>query len=450
MKHLRYNRVISCLMLSTRPMPSFSLVLPSSRETIKGTRVSRRPRKTRIQSLPMLPCESRIDRVCWNLAQRQRRPRKTLGVPSTASVPRRYLGQREQQVGRLFRRIFGFSPLKIAVAIITVMLGLCARCAPAMALSAVDANVGRSIVSRQVQVQVESAFRVVVASLLGSLLGFQRFSAPRNGGQSTGAGMRTMALVSLGACVFCMCGTHGFAVHCATESFPGMEYASVDSSRMASNVATGVGFIGAGVITNNRSPDGTYDLESAVRGLTTAATIWMSAAVGAAAGAGMYFAASQFVILCLVVLRLGEWMEHTKDEGPKKMKSGPREGTDEGISEVKNVPPSIQLSELNAEPELQTKSWTESLDANITVVEELGPAQSNTLAVELANSTQTEDENIENDNELESKSVDPLVEKFLQRGGTVASKSASGEDLGFAEANHTDSDDDSDSQQIIR
>jgi len=127
------------------------------------------------------------------------------------------------------------------------------------------------------------------ATAVGAIIGFERSTSDRP------AGVRTMSLVSLGASAFTLCSLHGF-----TGNF--------DSSRMASNVASGVGFIGAGVITNNsasgyanKAGGGLYS----VRGLTTAAAIWVSAAVGVTAGTGMYFL-SMFSAVCTVgVLRLG-------------------------------------------------------------------------------------------------------------------------------------------------
>ena len=103
--------------------------------------------------------------------------------------------------------------------------------------------------------EVLMALRVVVALVLGEFVGWE----PRE------AGIRTYAAVSLGACVFALKSNH-----LTTGSHP---------HGGAADVVTGIGFLGAGVILHERGN---------VVGLTTAATIWATAAVGLAAGYGMY------------------------------------------------------------------------------------------------------------------------------------------------------------------
>jgi putative Mg2+ transporter-C (MgtC) family protein len=107
-----------------------------------------------------------------------------------------------------------------------------------------------------------------------------------------------MSLVSMGAAVFTICGTYGFA------NFP-----KVDASRMAANVASGVGFVGAGVITTSmrrqdkRNPN--IPQNNIVHGLTTAATIWISAAVGVSCGVGLLRVATTAVFVTIFILRMG-------------------------------------------------------------------------------------------------------------------------------------------------
>jgi putative Mg2+ transporter-C (MgtC) family protein len=113
---------------------------------------------------------------------------------------------------------------------------------------------------------VEATLRVLLAVALGAGIGYQRERAGK------AAGLRTLVLVATGAALFTVVSVFGFGAQ------------GVDISRVAAGVVVGVGFIGAGVILRGRS-------EEEVAGLTTAATIWVTAGVGLAAGAGMYLVA---------------------------------------------------------------------------------------------------------------------------------------------------------------
>lgn len=106
--------------------------------------------------------------------------------------------------------------------------------------------------------------RFLLAAALGAGIGYQRERAGK------AAGIRTHVLVSSGAALFTLVSIYGFTG------------ATVDISRVAAGVVVGIGFIGAGVILRGQR-------EKEVAGLTTAATIWITAAVGLAVGAGMYW-----------------------------------------------------------------------------------------------------------------------------------------------------------------
>ena len=110
--------------------------------------------------------------------------------------------------------------------------------------------------------------RLLLAIALGALIGYQRERANK------AAGLRTHTLISLGAAVFTVVSIFGFS-------------GAVDPSRVAAGVVAGVGFIGAGVIFRGMRGEGV----TGVAGLTTAASIWASAAVGLAAGAGLWLIA---------------------------------------------------------------------------------------------------------------------------------------------------------------
>jgi len=126
---------------------------------------------------------------------------------------------------------------------------------------------------------VEAILRVLLAVGLGAGIGYQRERAGK------AAGLRTLVLVGAGAALFTVVSIFGFG----TEG--------VDISRVAAGVVVGVGFIGAGVILRGQR-------EEEVAGLTTAATIWVTAAIGLAAGAGMYLVAVIAAAIILGILLL--------------------------------------------------------------------------------------------------------------------------------------------------
>lgn len=121
--------------------------------------------------------------------------------------------------------------------------------------------------------------RLCVAALLGAVVGVERESASR------GAGVRTHALVALGSALFTVAGAYGFS------DIPRAD--NVDPARVAAQVAAGVGFIGAGAIIRHGV---------AVVGVTTAASVWLAASIGVAAGAGGYLAALIATALAIAVL----------------------------------------------------------------------------------------------------------------------------------------------------
>jgi putative Mg2+ transporter-C (MgtC) family protein len=124
---------------------------------------------------------------------------------------------------------------------------------------------------------------VLVALVIGLALGLEREI------RGYAAGLRTMALVAAGACLFTGLGL-----------IPGLGR-NVDPTRIAAQIVTGVGFLGAGSILRQGED---------VRGLTTAASIWVAAAIGMAVGFGYYTTAvvsTVFVLLTLVALR---WVEN--------------------------------------------------------------------------------------------------------------------------------------------
>jgi len=126
---------------------------------------------------------------------------------------------------------------------------------------------------------LELSLRLGVAAAAAVLLGLDR----ELHGQA--AGIRTHALVAVGAALFTVTGAYGFS---DVDRGP-----DVDPARIAAQVASGVGFLGAGAILRQGF---------GVKGLTTAATLWLSAALGVASGAGAYPAVAVGTILMLIIL----------------------------------------------------------------------------------------------------------------------------------------------------
>lgn len=135
--------------------------------------------------------------------------------------------------------------------------------------------------------EVELVLRLALAAGLGAVIGVEREWRDRT------AGLRTHMLVCLGSAAFTIVSAYGFAEW--YSSIPGDQRSTVvsDPTRIAAQIVTGIGFLGAGAIF--RSDDG-------VRGLTTAASLWMMAAIGLAAGAGYYELAVASTVLMLIIL----------------------------------------------------------------------------------------------------------------------------------------------------
>jgi putative Mg2+ transporter-C (MgtC) family protein len=125
-------------------------------------------------------------------------------------------------------------------------------------------------------IDLEMFLRLLLAVILGGVIGFQR---ERSGKE---AGLRTNMLICLGSALLTVLSIY---------AFPGS-----DPARIAAGIATGIGFIGAGVILRQGG--------GIVVGLTSAATIWAVAGIGIAAGAGLYIIAPSATVLVLIVLLL--------------------------------------------------------------------------------------------------------------------------------------------------
>ncbi|WP_426451486.1 MgtC/SapB family protein [Paenibacillus sp. S-38] len=123
--------------------------------------------------------------------------------------------------------------------------------------------------------------RLILAVLLGGIIGFEREQS------SHAAGLRTHILVCLGSTLVMLLSMYGFS------EFARLDNVRLDPARLAAQVISGIGFLGAGTILYTGKT---------ITGLTTAASLWVVAAIGLANGAGFYYAAGLACVLSLISL----------------------------------------------------------------------------------------------------------------------------------------------------
>ena len=168
--------------------------------------------------------------------------------------------------------------------------------------------------------------RLLVALILGAVVGLERER------QERAAGLRTVTMVSLGSCLFTIVGAYGFP--------------NTDPSRVAAQIVTGIGFLGAGTI---------FLRKDLVRGLTTAATIWAVAAIGMAAGTSQYIVAFFTTLLILSVLMVLKPIEKRFFKRPSEALvsvvvprgEGEIERVRAALATIGAFPMSIRIHELN-------------------------------------------------------------------------------------------------------
>jgi putative Mg2+ transporter-C (MgtC) family protein len=123
--------------------------------------------------------------------------------------------------------------------------------------------------------ELDMVLRLIIAALLGGLIGFEREHAEKP------AGLRTLLLVCVGSALFTVVSIYGFGD-------------KADAARIAAGAVAGIGFFGAGTLLRG---------EGVIVGITTAATIWAVAAIGLSIGAGLYLVAIVTTVITLIALR---------------------------------------------------------------------------------------------------------------------------------------------------
>lgn len=135
-------------------------------------------------------------------------------------------------------------------------------------------------------VEIDFTIRLVVAAVLGTLLGLERSIAGKH------AGMRTYAMVSLGSALFVIVET--------LASYQLFDFKSINPLQIAGSIVIGIGFIGSGLAIMRGDRPGE---------ITTASGIWVVAGIGMACGFGLYVLAGAATIISLIVFSLFSWVE---------------------------------------------------------------------------------------------------------------------------------------------
>jgi len=129
---------------------------------------------------------------------------------------------------------------------------------------------------------MDTLFKIILSTILGLLIGYERETSGKS------VGVRTISLICLGSTLFCLM---------SPNIFHG------DNTRIVAQIVSGIGFLGAGIIFKNGDE---------VHGLTTAATIWATAAIGALVGTGMYVEGIIGSIFILIINMLFKYFKKTK------------------------------------------------------------------------------------------------------------------------------------------
>lgn len=152
--------------------------------------------------------------------------------------------------------------------------------------------------------QGEMFLRIVIAALCGSLVGYERTN------RGKGAGIRTHTIVALASCLMMIISQYGFSDFFENFNNENVKL-SLDPSRVAAQIVSGIGFLGAGMI---------FIQKNVVTGLTTAAGIWAVAGVGMAIGSGMYFMGIACTVVIIVIqLIMHKSAKFTGSQGETEM-----------------------------------------------------------------------------------------------------------------------------------
>ena len=151
-------------------------------------------------------------------------------------------------------------------------------------------NIIAYITSSAFLLKGELFLRIIIAVLCGAFIGYERTN------RGKGAGIRTHTIVAVASCLMMIVSQYGFEDFFGNFNYPNVD-ARLDPSRIASQIVSGIGFLGAGMI---------FIQKNNITGLTTAAGIWAVAGIGMAIGSGMYFIG----ISCTVIISVVQLILH--------------------------------------------------------------------------------------------------------------------------------------------
>jgi putative Mg2+ transporter-C (MgtC) family protein len=196
--------------------------------------------------------------------------------------------------------------------------------------------------------------RVLLAVGLGAALGLEREI------DNQPAGLRTHILVCLGAALFGLISVHAFAPFEATRNSTNVQ---IDVTRVASQVVVGVGFLGGGAI---------LKYGASIRGLTTAASMWVAAAIGLAVGVGYYWAAVAVTVAALVSLtgfrQLRAWVRRRFGRRTETVTFGLAAGVDPaGVVAALNDLPGVNVRNLQVDSSGEATEITVGLKTGVGV-----------------------------------------------------------------------------------
>ena len=177
-----------------------------------------------------------------------------------------------------------------------------------------------SLENQEILFQLECILRIVLSGLCGLVVGYER---KRRG---KGAGTRTHLVVALASALMMIVSKYGFSDMAKVAA--GVYDTRLDPSRLASQIVTGVGFLGAGMIYFNRGT---------ITGLTTAAGIWATSGVGMAIGAGMYFIGILTTIIMIVAQTILHQNIRLSGIKVEEQITFVIENTDEAVNYVQNI-----------------------------------------------------------------------------------------------------------------